>query len=88
MAMTVRELLNRLRWDSHARVEGVVLLLRVREEGQEIVQELPFAAAGEILPAGLLSLDGTFLPYHRVVGVRRGAEWLWRAPERSGDGEA
>ncbi|MCU0291863.1 MAG: DUF504 domain-containing protein [Thermoanaerobaculaceae bacterium] len=86
--MTVRELLNRLRWDSHAESGGVALLLRVRVEGRETIQELPFDAIGEILPAGVLSQDGTFLPYHRVVAVRRGAAWLWRAPERSDDGQA
>lgn len=86
--MTVRELLNRLRWDSHAASDEVVLLLRVRVEGRETIQELSFEAVGEILPAGVLSRDGTFLPYHRVVAVRRGADWLWRAPERSEDGQA
>lgn len=86
--MTVRELLNRLRWDPHAPGEGVVLVLRVRMEGRETVQDLPFEAVGEILPAGVLSLDGTFLPYHRIVAVRRGVEWLWRSPERSEDGQA
>jgi uncharacterized protein (UPF0248 family) len=86
--MTVRELLNRLRWDPRTQRDGVVLLLRVRVEGRETVQELPFEAVGEILPAGVVSQDGTFLPYHRVVAVRRGAEWLWRAPERSDDGQA
>lgn len=86
--MTIRELLNRLRWDPHTPGEGVVLLLRVRAERRETIQELPFESVGEILLAGVLSRDGTFLPYHRVVAVRRGAEWLWRAPERSDDGQA
>ena len=86
--MTVRELLNRLRWDAHVPREGVVLVLRVRVEGRETTQELPFEAVAEILSAGVLSQDDTFLPYHRVVAVRRGGEWLWRAPERSEDGQA
>jgi uncharacterized protein (UPF0248 family) len=86
--MTLRALLNRLRWDPRAGSEGVVLVLRVREEGRETTQELAFAMVGDILPAGVLSRDGTFLPYHRVVAVRCGGEWLWRAPERSDDGQA
>lgn len=86
--MTLRDLLNRLRWDPAAAPAGVTIELRVREQGRETTQELPFADLREILPAGIVSRDGTFLPYHRVVGVRRGREVLWRSPERSQDEQA
>ncbi|MGV8039533.1 MAG: RNA repair domain-containing protein [Thermoanaerobaculaceae bacterium] len=86
--MTVRDLLNRLRWDPGAAQAGVTIVLRVREEGRATTQELPFDDVREILPAGVLSRDGTFLPYHRMIVVRRGPEVLWRAPERSEHGQA
>lgn len=85
--MTLRALLNRLRWDPGAEPGGVTLELRVREHGREMTYVLRFADVREILPTGVVSLDGTFLPYHRVVVVRRGQEVLWQAPERGGDGQ-
>lgn len=86
--MRLRELLNRLRWDPGAEPVGVTIELRVRAQGRETTQELPFEGVQEILPAGVVSHDGTFLPYHRMVVVRRGREVLWRAPERSEHGQA
>ncbi|HPC84087.1 MAG TPA: DUF504 domain-containing protein [Thermoanaerobaculaceae bacterium] len=86
--MTLREVLNRLRWDPAAEPAGVTIVLRVREDGRETAQELPFSDVRDILPGGVVSGDGTFLPYHRVMAVRRGREVLWRAPERSGHGQA
>lgn len=86
--MTLRDLLNRLRWDPAAEPAGVTIVLRVREQGRETTQELPFEGVEEILPAGVVSRDGTFLPYHRMIAVRRGHETLWPEPERSEDGQA
>lgn len=85
--MTLRSLLNRLRWDPAVAAEGVVLVLRVREEGRQTTVELRFEDVREILPAGVMSRDDVFLPYHRVVEVRRGRERLWPLPGRSGDGQ-
>ncbi|HPW54195.1 MAG: DUF504 domain-containing protein [Thermoanaerobaculaceae bacterium] len=85
--MTVRELLNRLRWDPTAVRVGVTIELRVRKQGRETTQQLPFELVQEILPAGVVSQDGTFLPYHRIVAVRRGREVLWPAPARSEHGQ-
>lgn len=82
---TLRELLNRLRWDATAGREGVVLGVRTREGGVEHVDEVSFEGVVEILPAGVTVADGTFVPYHRVVTVRRGDEELWRTRGR-GDG--
>ncbi|HUK11903.1 MAG TPA: DUF504 domain-containing protein [Thermoanaerobaculaceae bacterium] len=75
----LRALLNRLRWDGAAAAEGVVLAVRVRRDGGETTEDVPFAAVAEILPAGFTVADGTFLPYHRVVCVRRDGEVLWRS---------
>lgn len=76
---TVREVLNRLRWDPRGGPEVVVLAVRVREGGTENIEEIEFASVLEILPGGVTVADGTFLPYHRVVTVRRGGEVLWRS---------
>jgi len=76
---TVREVLNRLRWDPRGGPEVVVLAVRVREGGTENIEEIEFASVLEILPGGVTVADGTFLPYHRVVAVRRGVEVLWRS---------
>jgi len=82
---TLRELLNRLRWDVAAGREGVVLAVRTREGGVELVDEVSFDGVVEILPAGVTVADGTFVPYHRIVTVRRGDETLWLSRGK-GDG--
>ncbi len=74
---TVRDLLNRLRWDALSRPEGVVIEVRTREAGGERVEPFPFASVLEVLPAGVLVEGGVFLPYHRFARVRRGDEVLW-----------
>ena len=74
---TLRELLNRLRWDAGSRPEGVVLEVRDRRDGEERIEPVPFAAVTEVLPAGIIAAGGVFLPYHRIVRVRRGGELLW-----------
>lgn len=74
---TLRTLFNRLRWDETADAEGVVLVVRVRHGRHEREEEFLFAEIGDILAAGVTSVDGTFLPYHRVVAVRRRGEVLW-----------
>ncbi len=79
---TVRALLNRLRWDPQAARDGVVLTVRTREGGLEQLREIGFGAIVEILPRGLTVADGTFLPYHRVVRVRRGEEVVWGSGQR------
>jgi uncharacterized protein (UPF0248 family) len=79
---TLRELLNRLRWDRSAGSEAVVLTVRSRQGSVENVKELAFASVVAILPGGVTVVDGTFLPYHRVVSVRRGGEVLWKSGGR------
>jgi uncharacterized protein (UPF0248 family) len=79
---TLRELLNRLRWDRNAGSEGVVLTVRSREGSVEKVEELAFDSVVAILAGGVTVADGTFLPYHRVVSVRRGEEALWKSGGR------
>ncbi len=74
---TVREVLNRLRWDAGADPRGVVIEVRTREEGEERVEPVVFESVAEILAQGIEVAGGTYLPYHRVVRVRRGTEILW-----------
>lgn len=83
----LRDLLNRLRWDRGTGGEGVVVEIRERSEAGEGVRVLPFGALVEILPRGLMLADGTFIPYHRVLAVRRRDEVVWRASGRD-HGEA
>ena len=85
---TLRETLNRLRWDVAADHEGVVLAVRTREGGVETVEPVAFVGIAEILPGGVTLADGTFVPYHRVVTVRRGDETLWRARGKGDEHEA
>jgi uncharacterized protein (UPF0248 family) len=75
---TLREVLNRLRWGSPGGTGTVVLSVRVREEGVEHIEEIGFDSVIEILPLGVTVASGAFIPYHRVVAVRRGEEVLWR----------
>ncbi len=78
----MRELLNRLRWDPGAGPERVVLEVRVRESGEERIEEMRFEDVAQILPTGVTVAGGTFLPYHRVMAVRRKGEVLWRRGRR------
>ncbi len=83
----LRDLLNRLRWNQATGGEGTVVEARERGQAGEVVRRLPFATLAEIGPRGVTLADGTFIPYHRVLSVRRGDEVLWRASRR-GHGEA
>lgn len=78
---TVRELLNRLRWDVAAERRGVLIEIRTREEGIERLQNIKFESVVDILPRGVTLAGATFLPYHRFVRVWRGDEVLWPPPE-------
>jgi uncharacterized protein (UPF0248 family) len=79
-AGTLRTLLNQLRWDATADAEGVLLVVRVRHGVEAHEEEVPFTDIVDILAAGVTSAEGAFLPYHRVVAVRRRDEVLWRSP--------
>jgi uncharacterized protein (UPF0248 family) len=79
---TVRELLNRLRWDPRGEPGTVVLAVRVREGAVEGIEEIDFASVSEILAGGVTVADGTFHPYHRVVSVKRGGQVLWHSSQR------
>jgi uncharacterized protein (UPF0248 family) len=75
----LREVLNRLRWDAGEAAAGAWLAYRLRAGGEERDVEVSFTAVVAILPLGLTLADGTFLPYHRIVAVRRGGEVLWQS---------
>ncbi|HVN76974.1 MAG TPA: DUF504 domain-containing protein [Thermoanaerobaculaceae bacterium] len=74
---TLRDLLNRLRWDAAAERGDVVVEVRTREGCVDRLEEIEFDSVVSILPHGVEVAGGTYLPYHRVAGVRRGAEILW-----------
>lgn len=84
----LRELFNRLRWDATAEADGVVLDVRVREGGVATIEAVGFASILEIMPAGVAVADGTFLPYHRIVAVRRHGTTIWRKREEGESDEA
>ncbi len=73
----MREVLNRARWDRCRAPGAVVLTVLARDGGVERSHEVDFASVVDILPGGVTVADGTFLPYHRIVAVRRGEELLW-----------
>ena len=79
---TLREVLNRLRWNAGNTAGGVVVTYREREGGDNRERHVAFAEVAEILPRGVNLADGTYLPYHRVVAVRRGAELVWQSRRR------
>ena len=73
----MRDVLNRLRWDAAAERRGVVIEVRTRAVGVERIAAVAFDGVAGIVPGGVELADGTYLPYHRVVRVRRGSEVLW-----------
>ena len=84
---TLRDLLNRLRWGAGGDAGGVAIGYLVRDEGGERLDTVDLAGVVEILPAGVTLSGGTFIPYHRIRGVRRGREELWRPREKRGGDE-
>jgi uncharacterized protein (UPF0248 family) len=79
----LRDLLNRLRWSGGGEA-GALVEVRERGEAGESVRALPLAALAAILLFGVTLADGTFIPYHRVLTVRRGDEVLWQARREHG----
>ncbi len=73
----MRDVLNRLRWDAAVERRGVVIEVRTRAQGVERIEAVAFEGVTGIVPGGVELADGTYLPYHRVVRVRRGSEVLW-----------
>jgi uncharacterized protein (UPF0248 family) len=82
----LRHVLNRLRWDPGMTPTEVVLEVRAREGGEEELEPVGFEAIGAILADGVVLADETFLPYHRIVAVRRGRVVLWQVRERDRGG--
>lgn len=81
----LRSVLNKLRWDrSHGEGE-VTVAVAVREGGTARIEEISYGDVAAVLPGGLETTSGTFIPYHRVLAVRCGETVLWRA--RKGDGD-
>ncbi len=77
---TLRELLNRLRWSPTEDEEEATVGVTVRRAGREVEDVVALAAVGEIGPGGVVLLDGTFLPYHRVTRVTVGGLDVWSSP--------
>ena len=84
---TLRELLNRLRWDTTQQPGQVELTVLSRMDGEVALEQVGFAAVSEVLPAGVLLTSGTFLPYHRFVRVQVDGVAVWRAQDRSEHGK-
>jgi uncharacterized protein (UPF0248 family) len=85
---TVRELLNRLRWDADEDAAAIEIDFVARGDAGERLEAVRFAAIVEILPAGVTLSGASFIPYHRIRCVRRGHEALWRAREKRGGDES
>ncbi len=83
----MRSLLNRLRWDGNCPSEDVALLILTRREGVARHSRLPLAQVQEVRARGVFLRDGTYVPFHRVVAVRRGETVLFQA-RREADDEA
>jgi uncharacterized protein (UPF0248 family) len=75
-------MLNRLRWASEDDEAGVYLVVVHREGSAVLERTVALASVRSIGAIGIMLADDTFLPYHRVVAVRRGQATLWRARER------
>ncbi len=83
---TIRDVLNRMRWDPSADGAAVVLRVRVRHDGRETVDEIAFADVAGILPGGVECGGGVFIPYHRVVEIVDAGRTLWPSgPDGAGD---
>ena len=81
---TIRDVLNRLRWDPSADADAVVLRIRVRHDGHEAVDEIAFAHVDHVLPEGVECRGGVFIPYHRVVAIHDRGRTLWPRGEGGG----
>lgn len=84
---TLRELVNRLRWDGGTTPEGVVIGFLTRTESGEHVEVAILEQITHVTATGVTLAGGTFIPYHRIRIVRRDHETLWRAREKRGGDE-
>ncbi len=73
----LRDLLNRVRWHAGERGAAVTVAVRVRRHGSEVMEQHDFAEVAEVSAGGLTLRDGTFLPFHRVVGVSLDGRSVW-----------
>jgi uncharacterized protein (UPF0248 family) len=85
---TLRDVLNRLRWDGSIIAAGAVIEFVTRGESGEHIEVAPLEQVTHVTAAGVTLAGGTFIPYHRVRHVRRGGEELWRAREKRGGDES
>ena len=83
----MRGLLNRARWGEHAGLSGLTLAVRERHGNREEIRRLSFSEVAEILATGVLTADGTFFPYHRVISLTSACGLVWQAREGKGHGE-
>ena len=84
---TLRDVLNRLRWDGSTTAAGTVIGFVTRGENGEQVEMARLEQIADITATGVTLAGGTFIPYHRIRTVRRGREELWRAREKRGGNE-
>ncbi len=79
----LRDLFNRMRWHGGERVASLSFTVRCRREGAEVLTQHDGAEVAAVLPGGLTLHDGTFLPYHRIVGVILDGRAVWPQGEAS-----
>jgi uncharacterized protein (UPF0248 family) len=84
---TLRDLLNRARWDEHAGAAELTLTVRERRNSHEGTRVVPFVDVVEVLAAGVVTADGTFFPYHRIIALTSARGPLWQAREGNSHGE-
>jgi uncharacterized protein (UPF0248 family) len=74
---TLRELLNRLRWDAGRKPSALRLNILEREGPHETLRPVEFGDVTSVLPGGVELADGTFIPYHRIREVWQSGEMVW-----------
>ena len=77
MERTLRELLNRFRWDAERGGSPAWLNILERGGGHETLRRVGFVDVTLILSAGVELADGTFIPYHRIREVWQHGEMVW-----------
>lgn len=83
---TLRDVLNRLRWDPGSESRGIVLRVLTRWGGEAGLDSVPFERIADITASGVVLGDGTFLPFHRIHQVVRGEASLWRRSDGAAGG--
>lgn len=81
MKNSIRNILNKIKWDSRESEKDYVIVYKDRFEG---LNEIPFCQVIKILDKGINVLGDACIPYHRINLIKKRDEVVW-SKKREGE---